>query len=361
MDVSNLQQGQVIKNYKEMCKLLDEKVKDGGRNRKLQLEDWERYFKWHKDGHKFIIDEIYTKPKAKIDGREFGNNSIYCEDIQELILYTLYNQSDETVLWSCGRFLKELYMVNTNYNFCRQNIPQLSELTSIDQCYIYDFYNNTHSSLRTKLETALKILNRKSLISWQKVMTVCKEEVHIELNELGTPKLVNGEVSFVTHKTYQEANNLEIKSILRIERETMLDMGYKDKQDVFLNGKYQAFKQKVNKKLKENGNISFYYDAYKIIFNKDHIKSDIVGYLGYRYTTKELNKNIQNSLHESSITRHDNAVNKIKTRSNIKFNDKVKSSLAYVKYNNTLINNLIDINYKNISNEIIKIGKSKKK
>lgn len=68
MDITKLKKGLIIKNYKAMCEILDEPIKEG-RNRKLQLKDWERYFDWSKDGHKFIIDRVYKKPKSKVDGR----------------------------------------------------------------------------------------------------------------------------------------------------------------------------------------------------------------------------------------------------------------------------------------------------
>ena len=71
------------KNYKILCSVLEDKVKTG-KSKQLQQEDWKRYFKWDKKGHKFIITEIYDKPKEKIDGRinnglnpnSYGNNII---------------------------------------------------------------------------------------------------------------------------------------------------------------------------------------------------------------------------------------------------------------------------------------------
>lgn len=58
MNLENICEGLIVKNYKEMCELLEETIKAG--NSKIsQIKEWERYFKYHKDGNKFVIDEIY--------------------------------------------------------------------------------------------------------------------------------------------------------------------------------------------------------------------------------------------------------------------------------------------------------------
>ena len=57
MNLENIKAGMVIKNYKELCLLLDEKVK-GGESKKAQLREFERFVKYHKDGNKIIVDEV---------------------------------------------------------------------------------------------------------------------------------------------------------------------------------------------------------------------------------------------------------------------------------------------------------------
>jgi hypothetical protein len=51
-------EGQVFKNYLELCKCLGEQEKHGA-SRKAQLRRWECFFSWHKAGQKIIIDEVY--------------------------------------------------------------------------------------------------------------------------------------------------------------------------------------------------------------------------------------------------------------------------------------------------------------
>jgi len=80
-----------VKNYKMLCELLEQEVKNG-KSKKLQLEDWKRYFDWEKSGQKFIITDVYDTPLTKEDKRKLGNNSIYVKYIEVILLQYLSKQ-----------------------------------------------------------------------------------------------------------------------------------------------------------------------------------------------------------------------------------------------------------------------------
>ena len=69
-----LKVGQILKSYKEVCEILDVKPTNG-KGKKSHIKDFERYCTYHKQGNKFIIDEVFETPKPKIDGRSEGNNT----------------------------------------------------------------------------------------------------------------------------------------------------------------------------------------------------------------------------------------------------------------------------------------------
>lgn len=75
MNINKLKESDIreFKNYKVACEFLEEEVKSG-KSKKLQLEDWTRYFDYHKEGNKIIIDNIYETEKDKVDNRKEGNN-----------------------------------------------------------------------------------------------------------------------------------------------------------------------------------------------------------------------------------------------------------------------------------------------
>ena len=63
-DVLKLNIGDVIKDYPTLCRLINAKH-CSGRQKVYQLEDFQRYFNWEKDGRNFIITEIYEIPIVK--------------------------------------------------------------------------------------------------------------------------------------------------------------------------------------------------------------------------------------------------------------------------------------------------------
>lgn len=68
--------GQIIKNYKVLCELLNEEIKSGT-SRECQHKEWLRYFDYEKQGQKYIITKIYETPLEKKDGRHNGNHTIH--------------------------------------------------------------------------------------------------------------------------------------------------------------------------------------------------------------------------------------------------------------------------------------------
>ena len=90
MDISSLEVGQIIKNYKVLCEIL-EITPSAGNTKKAQFKELERYINYEKQGQKFIVKEIYNEIKEKVDMRSVikeddkrhdGNNNIYGEDIK---------------------------------------------------------------------------------------------------------------------------------------------------------------------------------------------------------------------------------------------------------------------------------------
>lgn len=53
LNVKNLAEGMVVKNYIKMCELLGQPV-CSGQSKKCQIRTWERYFDYHKEGQKFM-------------------------------------------------------------------------------------------------------------------------------------------------------------------------------------------------------------------------------------------------------------------------------------------------------------------
>lgn len=224
MNIENLfklEEGMVIKNYKEMCALLSEKT-EAGNSKKAQLREWERFFKYHKEGHKIVIDKIYDEPREKIDLR--GSDGLLSNDIQPLILDLLVkNNHNNSICFSCTKLLEMLKMVNANYHVGRRNIKLFSKYLEVDEDIINDFYYFEHSKLKSSLESALDALYNKRLISWEKVTMVCVLEYSSTPDKSGKHELI---------KVNRPATNEEIEFLLSIDRKVLDHMGLESTREV---------------------------------------------------------------------------------------------------------------------------------
>ena len=70
MNISNLKIGMIIKNYKELCKVLEIEVTDGN-SKKRQLKEFAEVVTYHKEGNKFVIDDIDYSPADTNKGIHF--------------------------------------------------------------------------------------------------------------------------------------------------------------------------------------------------------------------------------------------------------------------------------------------------
>ena len=87
LDTSNIQEGMIIKNYRELCKLLNIKITTG-KSKILQLKEISRYMDILKteNNNSYIVLEVYDKPIPS------NVSSKYTHLIQNILLYyLLYN------------------------------------------------------------------------------------------------------------------------------------------------------------------------------------------------------------------------------------------------------------------------------
>lgn len=88
---SVLYPGMEIKNYKELCSLLDEKQKTG-EAKQIQLGNWQLYFSYRKQGHKFIIEKFLIYQKRKLTEEPRGI-ILFLQKILQIIYCVLYVQA----------------------------------------------------------------------------------------------------------------------------------------------------------------------------------------------------------------------------------------------------------------------------
>lgn len=279
MNVSKLKQlkkGMVIKNYKAMCELLDDKIKSGGSKTK-QLKEWSRYFDWKKDGHNFIIEKKYDTPKA-----------FTRYDKLELLLLNLLASSKNSnylVFAPKGTLLKQLHILNKNYYYCRINKKNFAEYTQTQIKEVYDFFHSVDKATTQQFEQLLKLLKGKNLISYNTIDRVCqivfdKSEIEIDdvlyvENEYGETETVVKTYIPKQSVIYREATKEEIEYSIRTRNDVMKSLNCYDMKQVVASGQYPDFIQIVTEKYIKDKNIRFFFKAYKIIFHKNYINREL--------------------------------------------------------------------------------------
>lgn len=292
METKKLKKGMSIKNYKELCNLLDIPVVAGD-SKKAQLKELERYCKYRKEGNKFVIDTIYSLPKEKVNNTgksegSKGNNSLYAEDIQFLILNILAEEVGTNIDISCTRLLSLLHLVNENYIEGEKNIKELSENACVPVANCLDFYMFSRNNLRVKLESALNGLERKRLILWEKMLFV-------DAIEKVDDKIIH---------IHRAATENEKVVILKAEKSTLTEMGY-ETVPYISKEKMKEFNKKVSKILEQqNMNIIYYYKSYNITFNVAPIKQEI------EKVVLRLNENVIKSIGKEAEARHNRTMKK---------------------------------------------------
>lgn len=251
IDTSTLVVGMVIKNYKELCKILNEEAKTG-KAKQLQLKNWKRYFDWEKDGQKFIIVDIYDTPLPKEDLRRKGNNSIYKNYIELILLQYLSKQEGYRKTFTKRNWLELLGMINSKYG----KEPKM-KLKQLDYCIndqeITLFYIRSNKKLERVLHDALSNLQREKLI------IVEYETVIVSVDERGK------EHRFI-------ASDYQKKKILQTERYILKNvMQYKNMFYVYIKNKSNEYYNKVNEKLHELYGWKYYYKQIKIIYDQPNI------------------------------------------------------------------------------------------
>jgi len=283
INISKLEKGMIIPNYKKLCELLKEKVLNG--NAKIaQLKELERYLRYHKSGNKFIIDEIYLEIKEKVDGRKDtkGNNNVYGKYIEQLVLDLLVQKYQTTkerkIYLSRDKMLRALNMINDNYSFGKFHRDILSDFINADSDNVKEFYMLNNRNLYETVERAFKSLESKCLVSWKLVTTVAcgltefnqnivledGTEVNI-LDFIGGSEEDKEQISKETHTT---ATDEELDTILYAENKILEVMGLDSKKDAFIIDKYSEFNKKVCELLNKTSNIRYYYKSYDVIFHE---------------------------------------------------------------------------------------------
>lgn len=351
MKISNLHNGMTLKNYKHLCEILEIPTK-GGKGKQIQLKELERYCKYHKEGNKIIIDTIYSEVKAKVDNRannKGGNNVIYANDIEVLIMETLMQTTESQRNLGCVGYSKtylylRLGLVNDNYKPSSEKVLQLSDSLNVPYQAINECYNTTNGKLWNTVKSGLNSMKNRALINWELGYNMVFKKEGFDFSGV-----------FCDGVTTASMDDREL--IRSCELRALKELNIPTKTKVFTTKRWDEFKELVTEYLQEvYPTLITYYESVVIHFKYEEIKEAFFNLDDKSlYTIKEkLNGNISKGLDRSITSRHSNAKRNINNKAIVTNYDIYRTSEGYTKeqkdIKNRLVNRdtslLIDFNFK---------------
>ncbi len=164
--IQQINSGQVFKNYEELCFILGQK-KRGGKSKQLQVKDWKRYFSFHNQGRKIIIDTIYEVPKEKIDGRvnNGANNSKYSDLMDNIILSKLvtckFIEASKTELYK-----SYIPLFTNDYDDLFIDTEKFAEKHSLGKGIAKEYLSKTNYIVSGCTDRTLDRLQKQNKIKW---------------------------------------------------------------------------------------------------------------------------------------------------------------------------------------------------
>lgn len=247
--MEGIKAGQIFKSQKELCEAIGIEYKDSTNSRRAQEKEFNRRFKWHREGRKIIIDEVYAEIKEKIDGRGKSQGSrnnykgIYAEYIDILLLQ--YLQKEELKL-------KDTCKIYTTNNKIAENtgIVNCNYRTALE--YQAKFYNTVKDEFNIKTN----IYCMKDV--FRNTKTKIREIVKASLDRLQKSEKLEYEPCYFVYipHTTRPPKDEEMEAITKAEIETMEEMKIEHKKQIDNNEKLS---KEFNTKVLEKVRISFDY------------------------------------------------------------------------------------------------------
>ena len=249
MLIDNLKVGQRVKNYKELCSILNVPVLKAN-SKKAQLKEFARHVRYDNVGQAFYIREIYSEVLEKIDRRGIGNSK-YKHHMENLILCSLHQCKGSVGYISKSSLMSKTGLVSTKFFSYKDDKIELADFLGIQYeqvGYFYDDYTNFFIGI---LDSALESLENKSIIKKEDKIMIFKDG----LNRFAT--------------------DTEISLILDFENKILQELGCLNKSEVAAKKLNFKFNNIIKSKCREHLGFDGYYTVYKIFYGKKAVESAI--------------------------------------------------------------------------------------
>lgn len=227
MNIEKVSVGMQFKNYIEFCNYLGEMPKRG-RSRVFQEKNLKRYFEYHKEGQKIIIDEVNDTVDPNFNVYFMIHDLLVLNKLKELSM-----KDGKQVHFIKDQFTWEMI----------QNFTPVSDRYGYFKLNKYEFRKNTillnvfdciEGSLKGKVTRIFKSLQSQNLLN------VMKFNQFITIDD-----------QYLSERLYFDVDNLYLDA----KREALVKLGYERVESITDKTKYYEISTKILNKLLKKNNI----------------------------------------------------------------------------------------------------------
>ena len=262
--LKNIKIGQIIKNYKELCKIFNLPLK-AGNAKKAQFKELDRYIKYHKHGNKFVIDEIYSIPLSKVDnrGKSEGsrNNNIYGKFIDPILTDFFCNRKNKILYYTTNQLAVIAGIINKNYGVAFSNKSDFLNFSAkditINKSAETDFFGIVKGSLKDSIKSSLKRLQKNGYIKFKETYLLS-----YQYEARGTTEEENMIIEKIEKSVFEKMKKEE-----KITTKNQLQ--YNDKLRKIY---YNEIANEVQEQIE---NVDMIYRGYNIIVNENIVNNNL--------------------------------------------------------------------------------------
>ena len=244
---NKLKEGQVFKNYKELCNYLGWNITDG-RSKIKQIENLRYLCRFERVGHKYVIVKILNDKLPEKQPR-ISNHAKYVQPF-EVLIKNFFEESESSFL-VIGKFdflctlevitpdVSEMFSVNYISESC--DIDTKSKTFAVFKSIFLDH-------LFVKLDASLESMHKRHLIDLKKVMLIKTYD----------------------NLTPRKATESENAFLNKISDEVLEELKCKTKNEVIIKNLNIVYKAKIKEKISKSKfkHIKFYEQGYLIGYAK---------------------------------------------------------------------------------------------
>ena len=286
-----LEVGLIVKNYKELCNIIEAKATKG-KGRQYHIREFERYCTYSKEGHKFIVTEVFDEPLPKIDNRATGGNSKYDELMDKILINILLDHG--AINKSYTKLMNDYFDFFTpEYNRLNKlGYTRYAEVNNMSKGLVMIYQQRINAIVKGCLETSLNRLKRNNIITYE-------QNIIVRDSDFST--------SFADNKMVEKIKKYETKAY--------------EEMDIV---PFNRINPNVNNQFKSNVCESLEVVAYWNVYSLNLIDSDIKK---VTEDVDELIKRFIKSIHSSVINREstDNLGKNFKPYSSPKFEEDINT------------------------------------